>query len=410
MSMVDYLGRLIDPVIEQLLAELPALSIVGPRASGKTTTAARHAHDIVRLDRDDEAAAFRADPDAAIATLREPILFDEWQEVPGVLGAVKRAIDADPRPGRFILTGSVRAELDVATWPGTGRVVPLTMFPMTVGERLGSMQTPLIERVVRGDHINTPLSTPNIVEYLELALSGGFPEPATRLTGASRQRWIEGYVSQSVARDAPGIGRRDVVNLRRYLEACALHTGGVVDQISITRDAGVDRKTGADYDDLLQRLMLIGSTPAWTTNRLKRLIRTPKRFLVDASLLNGLFGLTPEAVLRDGKMLGRVIETFVMSQLRAEQVASPSRPRLYHFRQHDGRREIDVIAEVGAHAIVAIEVKAGAAPTASDARHLTWLRDELGDRFLAGVLLHTGQSTFELGNRLLATPISSLWA
>lgn len=408
--MVDYLARLIDPVIEQLLAELPALSIVGPRASGKTTTAARHAHDIVRLDRDDEAAAFRADPDAAIATLREPILFDEWQEVPGVLGAVKRAIDADPRPGRFILTGSVRAELDVATWPGTGRVVPLTMFPMTVGERLGSMQTPLIERVVRGDHINTPLSTPNIVEYLELALSGGFPEPATRLTGASRQRWIEGYVSQSVARDAPGIGRRDVVNLRRYLEACALHTGGIVDQISIARDAGVDRKTGADYDDLLQRLMLIDSTPAWTTNRLKRLIRTPKRFLVDASLLNGLFGLTPEAVLRDGKMLGRVIETFVMSQLRAEQVASPSRPRLYHFRQHDGRREIDVIAEVGAHAIVAIEVKAGAAPTASDARHLTWLRDELGDRFLAGVLLHTGQSTFELGDRLLATPISSLWA
>ena len=408
--MVDYLGRLIDPVIEQLLAELPALSIVGPRASGKTTTAARHAHDIVRLDRDDEAAAFRADPDAAIATLREPILFDEWQEVPGVLGAVKRAIDADPRPGRFILTGSVRAELDVATWPGTGRVVPLTMFPMTVGERLGSMQTPLIERVVRGDHINTPLSTPNIVEYLELALSGGFPEPATRLTGASRQRWIEGYVSQSVARDAPGIGRRDVVNLRRYLEACALHTGGVVDQISIARDAGVDRKTGADYDDLLQRLMLIGSTPAWTTNRLKRLIRTPKRFLVDASLLNRLFGSTPEAVLRDGKMLGRVIETFVMSQLRAEQVASPSRPRLYHFRQHDGRREIDVIAEVGAHAIVAIEVKAGAAPTASDARHLTWLRDELGDRFLAGVVLHTGRATFELGDRLLATPISSLWA
>jgi len=105
--------------------------------------------DIVRLDRDDEAAAFRADPDAAISALREPILFDEWQEVPGVLGPVKRAIDADPRPGRFVLTGSVRAELDVATWPGTGRVVPLTMFPMTVGERLGSMQTPLIEVVVR---------------------------------------------------------------------------------------------------------------------------------------------------------------------------------------------------------------------------------------------------------------------
>lgn len=408
--MAAYLPRLIDPVIEQLFAELPALSIVGPRASGKTTTAARHVREVVRLDRDDEAVAFLADPDAAIATLREPVLFDEWQEVPRVLGAVKRAVDADPRPGRFILTGSVRAELDVATWPGTGRVVPLAMFPMTVGERLASTQTPLIERLVRGLGLQPPTTTPNIVEYLELALSGGFPEPATRLSGASRQRWIEGYVAQSVARDAPGIGRRDVINLRRYLESCALHTGGVIDQMSIARDAGVDRKTGAGYDDLLQRLMLIESTPAWTTNRLKRLIRTPKRFLIDASLMSGLFGLTADAALRDGKLLGRVIETFVMSQLRAEQVVSPSRPRLYHLRQYDGRREIDVIAEVGAHAIVAIEVKAGAAPTPSDARHLAWLRDELGERFMTGVVLHTGPATFELGDRLIATPISTLWA
>jgi Predicted ATPase (AAA+ superfamily) len=116
-----YRPRLIDPLINDLLASLPAVSLLGPRASGKTTTALQHARTVIRLDRPGTAAVFRADPDAALRGLAEPVLLDEWQEAPEVLGAVKRSVDTDPRPGRYILTGSVRAELDAATWPGTGR-------------------------------------------------------------------------------------------------------------------------------------------------------------------------------------------------------------------------------------------------------------------------------------------------
>ena len=123
--MAAYFERSIEPLLGQLLAEIPALLIVGPRASGKTTTAARYAKTVIRLDRPAEAVAFRADPDAALRGLAEPILLDEWQEVPELLGAVKRAVDAEARPGRFLLTGSVRAELENQTWPGTGRLVRL---------------------------------------------------------------------------------------------------------------------------------------------------------------------------------------------------------------------------------------------------------------------------------------------
>ena len=120
--MDGYLERLVDPWIGELLASAPAVMITGPRAVGKTTTALRHAAGVVLLDREREAVPFRADPDAALRDRPEPVLLDEWQECPGVLGAVKRAVDTERRPGRYILTGSVRSDTDPRLWPGPGAV------------------------------------------------------------------------------------------------------------------------------------------------------------------------------------------------------------------------------------------------------------------------------------------------
>ncbi len=136
--MVAYRPRLIDGLLAELQGELPALFITGPRATGKTTTAARLAKSIVRLDREAEAVAFRADPDAAMRGLPEPILLDEWQVVPGVLGAVKRAVDVRPDPGRFLVAGSVRGDLEGEVWPGTGRPTRIPLFGMTDASNSGS--------------------------------------------------------------------------------------------------------------------------------------------------------------------------------------------------------------------------------------------------------------------------------
>src|SRR5262250_495199 len=116
-----YLPRFADRQVERLLAELPAVLLVGPRASGKTTTARRHAGTVLRLDDRRQAEAVDADPDAILRGADEPVLVDKWQLAPAVLGAVKRAVDDDWRPGRFIITGSVHADLEQPTWPGTGR-------------------------------------------------------------------------------------------------------------------------------------------------------------------------------------------------------------------------------------------------------------------------------------------------
>lgn len=409
--MADYRERAIENLLRRLLAELPAVLVVGPRATGKTTTAIRHSTTVLRMDRPAEAEAMRADPDAALRGLPEPVLIDEWQVVPDVLGAVKRAVDADPRPGRYLLTGSVRAELETETWPGTGRLVRIPMFGMTTKEQRGRLgSVPLIDRVTQDLHLETPSDPPDLRGYMELALSSGFPEPALALSEDARRRWLESYVEQLVTRDAGQVERgRDPSRLRRYLESYALGSAGTVEDKTLFEAAGVNRKTAIAYEQLLTNLLVIESIPAWTSNRLKRLVLAPKRYLIDAGLFAGVLRLDAEAVLRDGDLLGRVLDTFVASQLRSELPLAETRPRLYHLRTQQGRHEVDLVAELAGGRILAIEVKAHAAPKRDSARHLDWLRDELGDRFVAGVVFHTGPRVYSLGERIVAAPICTLW-
>lgn len=407
-----YVRRLIDDELPGALGVHPALLVVGPRAAGKTTTARRYARSVVRLDRPAEAAAFEADADAALATMDEPVLLDEWQAVPEVLGAVKRAVDDDSRPGRFLLTGSVCADLDAETWPGTGRLVRLNMHGLCEREIAGATgaASPL-DRLAAGDplSLSTPSDGPDLPGYIELALRGGFPDAALRLEGAGRERWLASYLDQILTRDAVHISGRDPVRLARYFEALALNSAGIVSDSTLIEAAGIDRKTAVAYERLLANLFVLDVVPAWLTNRLSRMVKTPKRYIADPALIGAALRMDTRAVMRDGGILGRVLDTFVAAQIRAEAAVIGPRPRLFHLREKNGRREVDLLAELGGDRVIAIEVKASAAPRRTDAGHLEWLRDRLGERFVAGVVLHTGPSTFALSDRIAASPIASLW-
>ena len=297
--MEKYLPRSVDSKLARMLAGLPALMILGPRAVGKTTTAVRHASHVMYLNRPRLADAVRADVDTALEGLPEPVLLDEWQEVPDLLGAVKRSVDADLRPGRYLLTGSVHAHLKTKVWPGTGRVVPVAMYPMTVAEMMGRTTRPLLDRLLAGERPAPSPDSPDLRGYVELALRGGFP---------------------------PTLG-------------------------------------------------------------------------IDAA-----------AVLRDSDLLGRLLDTFVAAQLRSESVVAESRPRLYHLRTHQGRHEVDIVAELRGRRIVGIEITANSSHLKEAARSLAWLRDHFEDRFEAGVVLHTGPASYPLGDRISAAPISTLWS
>jgi len=407
-----YVTRFVDDVLPHMMTALPALLVVGPRATGKTTTARRYAKSVARLDRPAESAAFIADPDAALRALAEPVLLDEWQAVPGVLGAVKRAVDDDPRPGRFLLTGSVRADLDAETWPGTGRVVRVPMFGLAMRELTGFHGGPgFVDLLAAGDidALTVPDRLPDLANYIEIGLRGGFPDATVGSAAAESELWLDSYLDQLLTRDAAGATGRDPARLRRYFEALALNSAGLAEQKTLYDAAGIDRGTAEAYERLLINLLVLDLVPAWLTNRLSRLVKSPRRYLVDPSLIGAALRLDVAAVMRDGDLLGRMLDTLVTAQLRPELALSRARPRLYHVREKNGRREIDLLIELGAHRVVALEVKATAAPATDDARHLAWLRDELGDRFVAGAILHTGPGRFRLSPRIFAVPIASIW-
>jgi uncharacterized protein len=351
---VSYQPRLVDELLDQRMRHHSAILLVGPRATGKTTTGARLAKSILRLDERGQAVAAEADPDAALRGFLEPILIDEWQLVPDILGAVKRAVDTDPAPGRFLITGSVRGDIDFPTWPGTGRLLRIAMNGLTVAEIRGTIPTvPLLDRLDQTGCealVHTKPEELDLRDYAELAAVGGFPQPALRLSRSERTPWLESYVDQLLTQDLAAIGtHRDPQLMRRYLESYALNTAGIVDHHTIYTAAGVARKTGEAYEQLLRNLLVVDLLPAWWSNRVRRL------------------------------------------------------------RQEKGQHEVDLLVEYGAGRVFAFEVKTSSAPRREDARHLTWLRDELGDRFVGGAVLHTGPRAFMMDDRIVAAPLSSLW-
>jgi len=409
----DYRPRIVDPVLAELLADFPAISMIGPRASGKTTTALRHARTVLRLDQPGEGAVATADPDAMLRGLAEPVLIDEWQEAPAILGAVKRAVDADPRPGRFILTGSVRAPLETMAWPGTGRLIQLAMTSLSVRERLGDpAERPVIERIARSGvaELRLPSEVPDLRDYVRIAVTGGFPEPTLRLPLRARARWLDSYIHQMVTRDAQLVeGGRDPARLRRYFEVLAMNTAGIAEARTLYQAAGITRMTAEAYERLLAELFVLELVPAWFSNRLKRLVKMPKRYLIDTGLVTGAINLDEAVVMRDHDLIGRLLDTLVAAELRAELPACPSRPRLHHLRTEGGRQEVDLVLELTANRVIGFEIKAASAVDMKDARHLAWLRDELGDRFVHGLILHTGSRIFDLSDRISAVPIAALW-
>jgi uncharacterized protein len=407
----SYLKREADRILGEMLEDHAAVLVVGPRAAGKTTSCEQYAKTVIRLGETEVADAFRAGPTAILSRRDEPILVDEWQEVPTSLQAIKVAVDTDPRRGRFLVTGSVRGDIDAPTWPGTGRLVRLPMYGLTEREIEGRVGTPSwLATIVQGETPAAHRSDTDVRDYVMRALRSGFPEPALMTTDRGRARWLTSYVDQMVTRDAQSIAPgRDPQRLRAYLTALTLNSAGVVDDVTLWTAAGIAKDTARAYDTLLQNLLVIDRLPAWTSNRLKRLTLAAKRYLVDAGLFTGVLGLTENDVLNDGDLLGRLIETFVVAQVRAEVALMSPAPRLHHLRTSEGQHEIDLVIESGPRRLIAIEIKATASPDPGDARHLRWFRRELGDEHVTTVLLHTGRETFTFDDGTIATPISALW-
>lgn len=407
----SYTPRHVDVALDRLLGELPAVLLTGPRGCGKTTTALRRAESVLRLDRQEQAGPFRAAPDDVLAAQRLPVLIDEWQVVPESMGAVKRAVDSGDGAGRYLLTGSVRARLEPG-WPATGRVVPISMYGLTVAEQLrtGRAEDALKDFFGANELSVEELSSPvGLVDYLTLATRGAYPE-ALGLSDFARTTWYRGYLEHLIRHDVSELTQvRAPARLAALLRAVALNTAGQPTMATLASAAQIDHRTAAGYLDLLEDLRIIERVPAWASNRLNRLAKIPKYYVLDPGLAAHLVGDTVDGVLRNHDRLGRLIDTFVFAQLRPLLQLTQPVLAAHHLRDKNQEREIDLLLESASGELVGVEVKAASAVDVRSARHLAWLRDQVGPRFRRGIVLYTGTTTYPLGDRLWAMPIAALW-
>lgn len=412
--MASYLPRLVDPLLDELLASFPAVLLVGPRASGKTTTAVRRADTVMRLDQPSVAAAIANDPDAVLDDSGGgTVLVDEWQVVPEVLGAVKRLVDAGASPGSFVLTGSSNADLGPDGWPATGRVIRVPVWPMSVRERLGRVdRRSIVDRLFDGDlgGLQPPASPIDVRDYVAMALHGGFPQLVGMQAARSRETWLGSYIEQVIRQDARAAGEdRDPRRLRSYLGAIAANSAEVVSHKTLYDAAGVNRLTAHAYDALLELLFVTTQVPAYSSNRLRRVSRASKRYVVDPAVAAAALRVDERAVVRDARLVGSMIDTFVAAQLRPELAIAEVSAEMLHLRDGDGRHEVDLLLEGRGGQVVAIEVKASAAPTEAMAVHLRWLRRQIGSDMIGGVVFHTGPRIIDFGDGVVALPLWALW-
>ena len=241
-----------------------------------------------------------------------------------------------------------------------------------------------------------------------MLLKGGYPE-AQGQAPRGLARFFESYVESLLSRDLSDVANvREPANVSDVLQMIAARSGTILNVNGIARDLGISRVTVEKHVAILERLFLVRRVRAWHRNLGAKLVKSPKVHVVDSGLLAHLAGADETRIVEDGAVAGAMLESFVAMELVRLAELSERPPSIHHYRDQR-QREVDVVLERRSGEIVGVEVKAGASPDADDFAGLRHLRDTLGERFKAGVLLYTGSQTLPFGNRLAAVPVSGLW-
>ena len=419
-----YVRRIVDELLDELLPQLPAILLDGPKAVGKTATATRRARTVHDLGDPGPRATARADPRTVLHGTK-PILIDEWQRVEATWDTVKAAVDRDFSGGQYLLAGSAAAPSPDGHHSGAGRITPVRMRPLTLAER--SVCTPTVSLADLLTGARAPITGRcdlRLVEYTEQIVGSGFPA-LQHLTPRARSIALDGYLARIVDSDLEeaGLRVRRPATVAAWLRAYAAATSTTASWETI-RGAATSgaaqvpaRSTTLPYVDALTRLRILDEVPAWTPtfNHLSRVGQAPKHHLADPALAARLTGMTvsrlldgdgPAAIPRDGVFLGALFESLATLCVRVYAQASDAQTA--HLRAHDGRREIDVIVIRDDGLVLAVEVKLAAVVDDHDVRHLRWLRDELGDQVLDQVILTTGEQAYRRPDGIAVIPLGLL--
>ena len=420
---MDYLPRIIDNILDELLESIAAVALEGPKGVGKTETAKRRARTILELDDPEQVSILGADL-SRLLSRPTPVLIDEWQQLPAIWDVVRRAVDSDHRANQFLLTGSASPR-NPPTHSGAGRIVSLRMRPLTLYERGMSDVTISLRDLINGDSDIHGETQTRLADYVREIVTPGLPG-LRHLSGRGLRAQLDGYLRRIVDKDFAEQGHsvRNVDGLMRWMRAYAAATATTTsfEKIRDAASGGEDQKpaktTIQQYREILEQLWILDPVPAWlpTRNKLSSLSKPPKHHLADPAFAVRLLGLDENALLagpvnplnipRDGSLLGHLFESLVTLSLKV--YAQFAEAEVRHLRTQGGRKEVDLIVVRPDQRIVAIEVKLSATVTDDDVKHILWLRDKLGSDLVDSIVITTGSTAFRRPDGIGVVPAALL--
>ena len=409
---VDPFPRYLAPRLREALADTPVVLVHGPRQSGKTTLARAvgEPRGYQYMSFDDEAirSAALSDPIGFVGGLPAKAILDEVQRVPEIFTSLKAAIDKRRTAGRFILTGSANVLLVPKLADSlAGRMGILRLHPLSQCE-LASTRPRFIDTLFRGG-FKTGIVDRLGSNLAERITAGGYPAALARRVSARRRAWYRDYVDTQIQRDVRDLMRiRSLDALPKLLALAAGQTARLINVEALAAPFELARQTIHEYVTLLERVFLLERLPPWHTNHMSRLVKRPKLHVADTGVACSLLGIDARGLAADRQLLGSMLETFVLQELRRQASWRPVPLDFSHFRDRDDF-EVDIVLEQGPSAVAGIEVKAAASVGESDFRGLRKLREAAGKRFVAGVVLYDGSATIHFRDGLFAVPLRKLW-
>lgn len=407
-------ARHIRGAILDALGDTRVVYLMGPRQAGKSTLAssiAANEHPATTFSLDDSGTfdRVRGDPVGFVHSLDSPALIDEVQRVPELLLAIKRAVDLNPEPGRFLLTGST----NLLTAPKvidalTGRAELIRLWPLSQSEIEGVAET-FVDALFANRPRQMAAEEVGAAAYAPRIARGGYPGAIERKRQDRRDAWFESHLETTLTRDLRELSDvRHMNEMPALLRLLATRAGNLLRIESISDALGLSASTVRGYVGLLETLFLIRRLPAWKPGLSQRVLHTPKVYIVDSGLMTYLLGGDEERVATDERLRGISFENFVVMEILrqidwAEASVSP-----FHFRDRDGN-EVDLVLEDRRGRVVGIEVKSAATARDSDFKGLRKLRRLAGDNFIAGAVIYTGESTVGTEGNLWSIPVSALW-
>lgn len=404
--------RLAEGPLAEALADTPVVIVHGPRQCGKTTlvtrVGTRLGFEYVNLDDDAARRAARDDPAGFVARLPERAIIDEVQRAPELLLPLKVEVDQRRVSGRFLLTGSANVLLLPRVADSlAGRMGSIRLHPLAQCE-IERMEPKFLRGVMQGEFMVR--SSPRLGEELAARIAaGGFPAALARRTAARRRQWYVDYVDAMVQRDLRDLSRiGSLRTIPKLLKLAASQTARLFNVSDLAAPFQVSRPTIRDYVTLLERIFVVDELPPWHSNRLKRLVKTPKLHLADTGLACALLGVTAADIWQDRSLLGQMLETFVYGELRRQASGIGEPVDFAHYRDKDGA-EVDIVIEHAGARVSGVEVKASSTVHPTDFRGLRRLREATGKRFSCGVVLYDGEVTAGFGDGMFAVPLATLW-